>query len=1084
MPGPEHENASTGLRPGMLAGVLGAGIGAGAVVSAIRGRRPRAVPRSPEVVPGATPPASGAPILGTAPKPSTAGTLGQRVDDAFTNINTAILDDKARPVNVVRRLAGDKAADDFEVTLRTMTGHAGTQRISGAINDGVFTTDGSIRSIGPRVLAQAYTYMQPPQQQLYDRGANAMMLLDDIEQALKDGVAIPNVNNVKKRLMQEEAKAKADPNVRKLFDVTNEVTRTVTKYNNKVAGTVSNTERALFDQRRIYLPIQRPKQKVGLLDRVENIGKRAGSPTVFDQMNPYLKKRSVKDINDRIAAHFTPNADAPAPRHMENLLKYVAENVKHGGENIARRQLVDTLLAADAKRGDGKTIVRRIKNPSLKTEGNVMHIWRNGAREDYEIGDSTVFRSMLFHPHYSLPYASDLVKLQRLGTTGALEPAFSWKAALYDIGFMTLSMRTNRFISGPIDAWANRKMTAKGVPESKRDMVRSAIAGQIRALDMPYTVSQGFLEGLRGRTKQELVRHAQKNLARAIGEDTASLPQMQVALDDAMQKYLDTRYSQLVRSGYTSQSLAQDWQEASLIDKQLERIADTQVARPYRGMLEAVRDSGRMGLFCRQVAEAEIKNGGKPLTPKQLREISASVREIAADPTRMGTSAWWSGFASTSMFANVIAQSTVHLIRCLANPAFYPVVASLATYRMALTMMAEERMGPDETAAFREETPTWRFSNSFPMVHPSKWMQDGPITRDDLMWMPLGMEVGALTNSVESVVRGLIGVKAANEPDAWEASTDALLNLVNINVPTAADAISLLLGGTPLELHLDEEGALQFQTRPLSTGPGDATVGDRRGMGLNTHQEGTRVNVMTDWMHGVMSTALGSMGATLADAIEATIDVPTRPDHTWFDKLADAYGIVKYDVVTKRLAIPAKTPIIGGEFVNKDSKGTPIADRYYELTGYLEAIHDVQTTEVNGRLGEVTAPSGPVPMMPTQLSSPELQEQVARVEGFFDHPARRAIKEQLSIIARREKGNRGNPEMKRADQARTSNYFNDQLQDAYRVIMDEYAAFEDQMKLDYGPDWSMRKLTRDVQNDKYGRPWGTLMSVMPSLPGR
>ena len=193
-------------------------------------------------------------------------------------------------------------------------------------------------------------------------------------------------------------------------------------------------------------------------------------------------------------------------------------------------------------------------------------------------------------------------------------------------------------------------------------------------------------------------------------------------------------------------------------ERGVQKIADTRVVRPYIGLTDAVRDAARLGLFCRQVGEAELRTG-KAVTPRELRKISTNVREVAADPTRMGSSRIWSGAMSTTKFGDVIAQSSVHLIRAMANPAFYSVAATIMAYRMGLTMWAESRMGPEEAQRMREETAAWQWSAGFPMPKPSLWFDDRPLNRHDMMWVPLGMELGSVTNVGESIARGLVGVK-------------------------------------------------------------------------------------------------------------------------------------------------------------------------------------------------------------------------------------------------------------------------------------------------------------------------------------
>ena len=287
---------------------------------------------------------------------------------------------------------------------------------------------------------------------------------------------------------------------------------------------------------------------------------------------------------------------------------------------------------------------------------------------------------------------------------------------------------------------------------------------------------------------------------------------------------------------------------------------------------------------------------------------------------------------------------------------------------------------------------------------------------------------------------------------------DGMLNLVNFNVPTALDMGMLLTGGTPMEMHMNE-GKLAFQTEPMSSGPGDITGGDRRGMGLNS-------GLMNDWVHDMLSTVFGTTGETVADAIEATVDVPTQPDDSFMDTAGRALGIIKYNVVDKRLP----RFLVGGNFVQKDSQGTPLSERYYELTNYLEAFHDEYNTMLYGRVGEITNPSGPAEMEPTPIRDELLRDQVMAVENFFDHPTRKFVIEELSILRRQEKGARGNPELAMADQARTANFYNDKIQAAYRTTMDEFASFEDEMKATYGEGWSLNSMARAIKTDRLGLP--------------
>ena len=222
------------------------------------------------------------------------------------------------------------------MTLRTLTGHAGKHRVDTALNDGVLTLDGSLRMTAHRVLTAARDMMAPPQQKLFHDGMISLNLLDSIDDAVKDNVAVHNINGVRTSLNQAVTRARNDPNVRKMMDEYNNSTRKITEYNNVAIGTVSNTDRTLFNQRRGYVPMQKPKEKRSLIDVASKLGEAKAPATVHDFSNPYLQKRNTKDINDRIAAHFTPNANTPQPDIMHELGETIADNVKHGGENQAR----------------------------------------------------------------------------------------------------------------------------------------------------------------------------------------------------------------------------------------------------------------------------------------------------------------------------------------------------------------------------------------------------------------------------------------------------------------------------------------------------------------------------------------------------------------------------------------------------------------------------------------------------------------------------------------------------------------------------------------------------------------------------
>jgi len=370
-------------------------------------------------------------------------------------------------------------------------------------------------------------------------------------------------------------------------------------------------------------------------------------------------------------------------------------------------------------------------------------------------------------------------------------------------------------------------------------------------------------------------------------------------------------------------------------------------------------------------------------------------------------------------------------------------------------------MDAEEVQKLHEETPTWQWTSSFPMVKPDLWFDtDRIITRRDLMWVPMGFEMGAITGVAESLVRGMVGMKEENEAGAKSAIIDALMNLVNFNVPTAFDIGMLMSGNQPVEMHMNE-GAVQFQTPPISTGGVDETGGDWRGLGLNR-------GYMHDWTHDMLSTVLGTTGEMIGDAIEMTLDVPTQPDESFFEHASRALGVVKYDLIDKRL--PRFIPIIGGNFVQKDSLGTPLSDRYYDLNNYLEAMHDQLDILQRGSTGEKTNPSGPATMTAAKITDPDLRHMVQDIERFFDHPTRKRAKEQLGILQRREKRHRGNPEQTLADQARTRNFYNDKIQAQYRVVMDQYAKFEDQQKEKWGPDWDMRSVTRAIKRDRLGLP--------------
>jgi hypothetical protein len=998
-------------------------------------------------------------------RPGAAGGVpASGIKERLSNLNAAVLDAEARPIDAVRRLSGEEEADHLDAVLRTSVRNAGQNRSNMAINDGILTVDGSLRMTAPRVLNDAFDILTPAQQKLYTDGIQAMRLLDDIDEAVAEGKVVNNLKQVRQDLDDTLSRARRDENVLALTGETKRIGNKILEYNNVFVGTVSNTKRHQLSQRRVFLPRQEPRKP--FLTRagewLENLGSADKRFGIRDQTNPYLQWREHADINDRINAHFNPPSDTKPPDVMREVKRYVEANIKHGGENFARRAFVDAIKRGDAARGDGKSILRPLPKGKMSS-GNVLRIWRNGAHEDYEVGDRTVYKSLLFRPHYTLPVVSSMRKIVQAGTTGALRPFFALKSLSYDAGFMALSGRTDRMYMGRVDQKLGQLLEGQGVDAKTADMVRAGLAGITRAPDVPVTVLEGFNAGMKGRVHQELVRHAQKNLAAAMGNDIAKMPDMQIALNDAMDKFQNTKYAMLMRTGYTSQMLKEDWGNIDLWDRLTEKVGDTQGGRAYTGMLDNVRDAARMGMFVRNVAAMELKNGNRPLTATQLRMISRNVREIAADPTRMGSSPFVSGFLSAIPYGNIILQSAVHMIRSTSNPAFYSVLGTVTAYRVAMSIALEHQLGPEESQKLREESPAYKYGTGFPTLTPEAWADWwGGIaqpTRHDVMWVPLSPELGMISNSAESVVRGLLGVEFPNEASSSGVIFDGFANLLNFGVPPIANVLTSAIAGQKLTPHV-REGSIQFFTPPLSGNPNEETGADRRGLGMNG-------GWITDRISDILSSAFGSTGQTIADALEISIDAPTAADQTFFEQFGSAMGVIQYDIFQKEAP---NIPIIGSGYTERDSAGTPLANRYYELENYLDVMHDEvnRAMDPGGRVGEVTNPSGRSSMKVPKISDRDLRRQVQQVEAFFDHPVRKTAIDRISIERRKGQGERGNYALNKSDQARVSNYHNDKVQAQYRKVMAEYGEFEEKMQGRWGPDWSLNGLARSIKRDRKG----------------
>lgn len=965
--------------------------------------------------------------------------------DVGAELDTHLADSNAKMVNVVRRASGKEAAETFDAQLKTTTRHGTDATYRQYYDNGVI---GDKTTISGSMMDTAYKDLTPQERQLFDMGKTMQNEILNERRGLKPR---PGVTTAERDAWVR--RSMTNPNVRKMMNMYERVMKDAAIYRHKNGL----TDRTQFHDE---------MTGEGFMHVVDISDSRSTANKLWDAVT--LRGKGEKSGDAKLLEREGGTAETLDP--MNAYKEYMRDTIETVAHNNARVAFINnTISAPPTAFARGSRVIARGDGPKAGRvdTGHELEVFINGEKRKFRIADSALYNQLKFRPSYSLPIVSDMRRWFQRGTTGTLRPLFSGATLVYDATLGMMSHRVNEGVSGLLDQKVLEGLTAAGLKPFGRtsNNIRRVTSLATNIPDTAMVALEGIMLNTRGMIAQEASLRQLKKLARDIGDDVLNDPAQVKFLRDEMTKanlsFMKSKYGLMQRSGHAPSNLSADMYgaEMSRFEKWLNDTAhNKQFSRVYVGMNNTIRDAYRMGNFSRQVAAMErIK--GRGLTAAELQKAAAHTRDIAADPTRAGANKIISGALSVVPYGNIIMQSAVHMIRQMNNPSMYATIASVVAYRVFADAHIENTYGTDGMRYVKEQVPEWEQSMFVFIPKYDNRPPDHQWSRSDFWRIPLGPELGAFTAPLQSVVRSIMDVKTAHEPGAGQMVWQSLGSLVGLSMTPAVNAYTSIFGDGPFNLSNAFEGRDAY--------PSDTAMG-----GLNDQRRGVGQDegLMTDWLANLLYATTGVFGADIADAVERFDTEFTKHDATFFDAAAEGFGTFLYNV-EEPFTRTTGYALWSDAHATRDAQGTPVAQKYYDLSDGLARIDaklKIETRLFSGNSADARDPSAPdVMMLPELINDPKLAQEAMLVSDVLRDPVYKDAVATIRILQRELKLSRNSAKTNPLAVNERMNRINGQLQNQYSIVADEFDAMSGRIaKLTGQKDWSLSDFMDRVEADE------------------
>lgn len=926
-----------------------------------------------------------------------------------------------------------ESVEGFESFMNANAGSATNVARDRFMTTGILSPDGAIRTkAAPMEVFRAYDQMPEQLQGRFDLYVEA---LDELARRARGVRNLPNVTDAE---LTRRVSANNIPEVRALAEAYFDIGNKMSDYRLKT-HTISAAQHSR--ESGTYMP------------NIEAEPERTGVAGLFDKYIRGNTDIAATDISrfERAAAGGIEEKVPP----MEAMRRYVDAQIREIGQNQVRRMFLgqlDNQVVTDFAQGRTLVTSRNIKDKAGKkiTRGIPVEVKVGGRTKTYMVGDPRIAAALQFNPHAVAEFGLNTTrKWFQQATTGVLNPMFAPVSLAYDAFAGMLGGRSGRVVSGLIDA----RLARAGLSEGARDAL-----AVLRPLDTMMVVGEGLVRGATGQYKR-IVAERMFRRAKANG-----IPIDQAAADAAATTFAESRFGAMQMSGYTANMMTEGMHQLDeLPTTKLMRNVTNGVRRNLGAQVflagqDVIREAYRMGLFARNYSyqvHVNKANGDPPKpTKKQLNAIVNHVREVGVDSTRRGANDNINRITSAMPYGNITIQSANHLVRnMMMNPGGRMAAFSMFTMAWAL----REAMSDEALEYHDKRTPDYRRNTSLTFEY---GREDGDTfdPNKHLYHLPLGPEMGLLTNSVADGLRSWMGTIETGDPTFGARMRSALFDMMLPGIPPLMQgSTAALTGGGTLNPESAARGDGLIRQPSM-----ESAVPEYRGIGQND-------GWVTDRVASMVNSMFGAVGRTIMDSAEVLDMEAAQPDPSYGAAAMRASDVFWYNTVEKQRAGTLFT-----DAVIETPRGTPLSNKAYEIqklgeTAVQFARDMIPNFSQGPRDKDIPYADG-ITVLPETLRGTGLEQEAMLIKTFFT--TRPEITKSLQDAGQLRGSyfrTRSNTRVNLDERNTQLQKINDEMHQKFETIASAYGVFEDQMRSKFGPTWTLEGFNRRARDAVYNK---------------
>ena len=971
--------------------------------------------------------------------------LAEQSDHVYTENPVGPLDvnEFRKPEQLLTTLQQDtKLTAARMAELQSASGSNVMQAVNNAY---VGTRDGVTNAVPTRALVDLSERMKPKQRDLYNdamfaydakanrqlRGREQGQVLTDLKLRRAEGDITPELEAKIKEQIEIQglieaddpsirtsmnhwnndkldaliADADADPMVKNLMDLQRQVNLEETQM---LAHTGHMSVKAAHDMHRnnpYYVPLRERKEE-GFKQRV---------------LGRFVENSELREVNQEIGygqnsrnLHNAPNSPV-VNKPMDALsasLIHNANAVMAVTQNKARRSFIDAVLATPQ---GTKHIWKRDKSKKLdaKEQRHLVSVMRDGKKEEYIVGDSTIVEALKFAPNSATHIWKASARIWQQWTTGKFAPWFAPKMALWDIPLASITRPKGRSMGYP-DTYF-RKMLGDGPRVNAiADKFVDPTAFLMPIHYMGYNMAAKVSGAIVNKMKVDLLNDGfLKQFAKQIpgGDEfvyTGMLRAVQ-SLDrwafnshriftenfGTHASHFDVGTKTIDRAHTAMENLSNSI--PSIVSKPMKMFFDS-----YAAGIESLQSSTRMG-FWNQNYGRLLKQYKGNIPEIEIKALVNDTRNLTGDMSRQSLNKTHQNITGFIPYSNAIMQGTRHMLSQGGPNSKAGRINFMSRYA---TMMGIPMLGmytllnswPEADSYWHDKVPEWERGSHIPIISPEaiselmttgKWPED---VENSIIRFPISPEFQMLNAPILSMAKHFGLVSPSSNSVLTEESSflnDIGKTMGQVTSFASPPLMQAMFAMSDKRLDI----AKFFQGESMLT-----PLGKPAFSGANS---GDLEGGMDRMIYNVIGALFGSGGKLLAQSIDAGMIESIDHDNYWD---AVDQGVFK-TVEHLKGGIEEKLPINMGGVASRIYSYTPESEYVFDTLNTLKPAIDSRigqrTVDLNSKQKrEYLMQQGLIP--PNQIKHPLLSLVNEKIYTLFNKKGRYKVANEMYSETRRE----------------------------------------------------------------------------------